>query len=376
MNKIRIAYIVHNLARGGIARHVLDIMTKLDRKNFHPIIFCLDKRGVSVEPIESMHIPVKDLQLGRSSIYRFNTLKATFTLSKFLKSEKVHIVQTFQIKSTILGTLASIIAKTPTLITTRHDMAWDTKSRQILMLKISNCFADKVIAVSDAVRKNTIVMEGIQIDKIQTIYNGVDIDKFDVKPDKETKRKIGLDPGFVVGMVANFMPVKDHINFCHAAATVLDSFEKVQFLLVGSGPLEEEIRALTKKLGIEKKVVFAGHREDIPELLSSMDIFVLSSKSEGHPYSLIEALAQGKPVVATRVGGVSDVVVNGKNGYLVPPKNSHQLAQAIIKLLKDTDLRRSFGKEGKRVARQNFSLKRMVSETELLYRKLVAQNYL
>ena len=175
----------------------------------------------------------------------------------------------------------------------------------------------------------------------------------------------------IIGTVGMLAPVKDHITLLKAANKVVRVRPDVVFLIVGGGELEGALKAEADKLGIENNVRITGFRNDVGSLLHVMDIFVLSSVSEGLPLCLLEAMASGKPVVATNVGGNPEIVVNGETGFLVPPRDPDSLAASILSLLQDRRLASHFGMNGQRRVSERFRLERMIHSYHELYERVL-----
>jgi glycosyltransferase involved in cell wall biosynthesis len=185
------------------------------------------------------------------------------------------------------------------------------------------------------------------------------------------RKQLGLSPDWpVVGSVGRFEPVKGYDTLLEAAALLRTRQPKVQFLLAGEGKEESRLKRLAKELRVEDRVFFLGWQQEIPEILSALDLFVLPSRNEGMGRALVQAMAMGKPIVATRVGGVPEVLGEGEAGLLVPPDDPVQLSQAIEQLLTDRELARKLGEGGKRRA-PAYSAERMVAEIESLYETLL-----
>jgi glycosyltransferase involved in cell wall biosynthesis len=179
-----------------------------------------------------------------------------------------------------------------------------------------------------------------------------------------------LDPLYI-GTVGNLRPVKNQILLLQAAHQVCATHPQVRVIIIGDGPLREQLACTAEALGIQKQVRFLGARADIPELLNALDIFVLPSLSEGLPMSVLEAMACGLPVVATRVGGLPEVVVHEHTGLLVASQDAQQLAAALNRLVQQEDTRLSLGRQGRTRVMKHFSVQRMVSTYESLYHSLL-----
>ncbi|MCH7664250.1 MAG: GT4 family glycosyltransferase PelF [Chloroflexi bacterium] len=214
---------------------------------------------------------------------------------------------------------------------------------------------------------------GIAPQKVMTIYNGIDIAAYGKAVDRTAWLRMLSVPldSLVVGMVGRLVPVKDHKTFFQAARLVLDALPTVRFLVVGDGPLESELKNDVQELGISNEVSFLGYRDDIPELMSLFDLAVISSLHESFSLVLAEANACGKAVVATRVGGIPELVEDGVTGILVPPKEPELLARAIVDLLQDSSRRQAMGLAGRARVEERFTIEKMVRSYESLYESLL-----
>lgn len=195
---------------------------------------------------------------------------------------------------------------------------------------------------------------GLCPDKAITVYNGVDLRKFDVK---NSSRCLTSGNNVIkIGILARLSPEKGHRYFLEAAATVLKSFPKVQFWIVGEGPLKPKLEKMILKLGIREKIVFKKLPPNVMDILKDLDIVVLSSLREVFPFAILHAMAAAKPVVATAVGGVPEQLIDGETGFVVPPKDSNAIAQAIIRLLRDKTKAREMGVKGRKRVEQQFAI--------------------
>jgi len=234
-------------------------------------------------------------------------------------------------------------------------------------------FCNCIVANSNHVAKWITKYQGINHRKVITIYNGVEIPKFQVKIDVNTKKQeIGLNPADpVIGIVARLHPVKNHKCFLQTAKKVLNNYKNAKFVIVGDGSLMNELKAFTRRLGISDSVIFTGARRDVPELLLTFDVSVLCSLTEGMPNVILESMASGTPVVVTDVGGCADVVEDGKTGFIVPSNNPEALAEEIMMLLADGELADRIGKAGRKHVEENFSVNKMARSYEKLYENLI-----
>lgn len=297
-------------------------------------------------------------------------LLAAWKLAKIIKREHIQVVHLHEAHAHALGLLATSIARKPKVVLSRK-VCFPIRKNPLSKLKYRTKRIDRIIAVSEGV-KSLLIKGGIRSEKIIIIHDGIDIEKFrKVRNNRYLYNEFDLDSkGPLVGMVAALSSTKDHQNFLEAAARVKEELSRVRFLVVGEGELRRELEYLTKKLELEKSVVFTGFRNDIPQILSVLNLFVLSSRSEALPNSILDAMASGLPVVATKVGGIPEIVKDGVNGILVPPRDPRALARAIITLLKDKKRASRMGLAGQKIVK-DFTVARMVAKTEKVYRQLI-----
>ena len=206
--------------------------------------------------------------------------------------------------------------------------------------------------------------------------NGVDTDHLEVVSQNPAslRQEFGIPDGHqLVVHVANFTPKKRHQDLIRAARIVVDQEPQTTFLLVGQGPTEKEVKAQALELGLEGKVVFAGFRPDAARIMAAADVFVLPSLYEGLPIAMLEAMALGRPVVASRVGGVPEVIDDEVDGLLVDPLDPAQLAEKVLTLLHNPELRGRLSRNAARKVRDQFSVERMVKSTEAIYSSVLAK---
>lgn len=212
-------------------------------------------------------------------------------------------------------------------------------------------------------------------DKIQTIHNGVDLSRFQGRTQPDARRELGLPPDQpIVGAVGRLVPVKDHVGLVDAIALLAREGLRPMAVIAGDGPLRTAIQERVSALGIERDVRLVGHRADIETVLAALDIFVLTSRSEGLNNTILEAMAAGLPVVATRVGGADEMVIDGATGLLVPPESPEKIAGALRRLLTDAATRLAMGKAGRARAEMDFDLARTVLKYERLYIELARES--
>jgi len=232
---------------------------------------------------------------------------------------------------------------------------------------------DKVVALTEGEREDYINFGVCPPEKLVTIHSGVDLGKFGSGQGKieEKKRAFGLaSDAVVVGTVGWLLPIKGSMQLLRAMGNIWNGRRDLNLVYVGKGELEEDLKAEAARLGVEDRVRFLGWRDDVHEIMPFFDVFVLPSMMEGMGRALVEAIAAGKPVIGTRVGGIPDLVKDGHNGFLVEPGEVDGLAEAIQKLVADENLRRAMGERGRAMA-PAYSVERMIEKIDELYGSLL-----
>jgi len=293
-------------------------------------------------------------------------------LRDLVKNRDVHLIVTNGIKCHFIGAILSCVTKTKLVWHVRDFI--ETGWLKWMVWSLGRFFPDKIIINSDAV--GSIFLEN---GKTETIYNGIDLSHFDPKIDGAKIRsefKIGKDTK-LIGAIGHFAPLKGYEELVSALAELVRGGFDVKLAVVGdaiyphSKSYKQKLLSLVDSNGLKDRVIFAGLREDIPELLASFDIFVLPSRSEGFGRANLEAMAMGKSVISTNVGGIPEVVLDGVTGILVPPGNSKALSHAIMRLLDDSHLRESMGREGRRRVEKHFTLQAHVQSIEEIYGEIL-----
>lgn len=291
-----------------------------------------------------------------------------FKLLNFIRKNDIDIVHAQTRVTQVLGYLLSIFSRV-NYVSTCHGFF---KSERIGR-KLFGAWGDSIIAISDSVRMHLIKDFKEKSEKVHLIYNGVD-DKFfcgDLNENEKgvLRNNLGFFKSPVVGSVSRLSPVKGLRYLLFAMKDILKEMPEVRLLLVGEGPSKDYLMGLAKKLGIESSVFFALSTTHPQRFLSIIDIFVFYSLEEGLGLSLLEALASGKPCVASNVGGVASVIKDSVTGLLIPPKDTHALKEAIMKIMKNKKLSTLLAKQGKALVKKKFSLDHMTEEVIDVYSK-------
>lgn len=339
-------------------------------------------RSIVVQLGSDDSIPVTTGNIGRLEVFHFPTRRLydprgfcqIGRLFSLARTKKVDIIHTFFEKSEVIGWIIAQLSRVPIWITSRRDLGFKRKKiyDRIFRLTVKNC--KKCVANCNAVRDLIVQQEGLESEKVEVIYNGLDLAEYQAPFDKESfKRDLGFENGTpLVGMIANFnFEIKGHAYFLGAAKKVLEKIPNVKFILVGDGPLRFHYEEMALELNIKEGVYFLGKRTDVSGIISSLDVSVLSSTSEGFSNVIMESMAAGKPVVATNVGGSKEMIKDGITGCLVPPADSESMANAIIDLLRNPEKAMAMGNIGRKVVQEKFTVEAMVKNYERLYSSLI-----
>ena len=345
---------------------------RLDRERYQLSVVTLRGEGPLAERYERMGVPVLPFPI--RNLYGTDTVRQGVRLARFLRAKRVSVVHCHDQYSNFFSTMAARWAGVPVVIASKRWLHSPLRYR--IVNGVGFRAATRVIANSDAVAASLQQDDRLAPDRVVVVPNFVDDAAFGA-PSSHVRhawvRELGLDPNaVVVGIVASLLPIKDHATLLRAVATLVPEWPTLCLVIVGQGPELERLRAVTDELGIAQAVRFAGLRPQTPSFHFLFDISVLSSVSEGFPNSLVEAMAAGRPIVATDVGGVRDAVRHGENGLLVTPGDPPAFAEALRMLLRDADLRRTMGAAGARRAREEFHAATVVGSLERLYERLLA----
>jgi glycosyltransferase involved in cell wall biosynthesis len=293
-------------------------------------------------------------------------------LVKLIRNRRVAILHTHEFFMNTLGLMASWLTGVPLVATVHGRNYYSDRARRRIACRLVGKFASRLVTVSDANKRFLTERVGIPPRRIQVIPNGVPLDNGAPAATLSALREsLGIDQHHpVVGTVGSLYSVKGHKYLIDAAPSILARFPQTVFVIVGQGGLRQELEAQAARLGVATHLRFLGHREDVHDLLSICDIFALPSLSEGMPLALLEAMAAGLPAVATRVGGVTEVLEDRRTGLFVPPAHSGALADTIVTLLGNPPLAKELGEAARQMATARFSLAGMVRAYEGVYSEL------
>jgi glycosyltransferase involved in cell wall biosynthesis len=382
MEKIKIILILEATA-GGTRRYITQVLLHLNLDIFEPILFCAVKRDpaflADIELFRKRGIKVEIFPMKRA-IAPVSDLWSIFSMSKAIKRENPDIVHTHSSKSGIIGRLAAKLAGVRTILHTPHVFPFEMdvgplkKKCYLLLERMTAKWTTLLLAVSQA-EKAVALKHGMFSDKNAIVNaNGIDPDLWLKNPEmrKEMREQAGiLADDFVVGMVGRFMPQKGHSILIDAAEILLQKQRKIKFIMVGDGTLKNKIRNLSFTNKINNSFHFFVQVDDIASYYSMFDCLVLPSLWEGCPYTIMEAMAMNIPVIASSVGGVTEIIEDGMSGLLVPAGKADKLAEAIEKLCENRKFCETLGQNGKKRVQDKFLLSDSIAKLEKIYFNLI-----
>ena len=359
---LKILQVLTDTNIGGAGIWLLNFLKSYDR-NAVDMSVILPYESLLKEKIEALNVRVIEAEGIADCSFSVEGVKS---LDAIFKEEMPDIIHTH---ASLSARIAAKLNKI-NVVHTRHCIEGKKNfiSKTIYRI-INNLLSDRVIGVSEAVCTN-LEEDGINNDKLRLVYNGI-FPLDELSETSEVKKKYGIPEGVpVVGMVARLEPVKNHELFLDVAKVIDTICPEAVFVIVGTGSLEGSLKAKAKKDGIEDKVIFTGHIDDVNDIMNAIDIHVLTSQKEALSISLIEAMSIGKPVVATDSGGPAEVIEDRVNGILVGVGDSVNLTMALVKLIQHEPLRKSMGGEGKRIVTEKFLAEDMARNIEKIYEEL------
>lgn len=350
---------------GGSEVFDMELINRIDKNTFHFMVCCIDKgnltdmlkdvaKGAGCEFVEVKYEKKFRVDVG-----------AILRIRKIIKNRKVEVIHASSGYTAISGVLASLFLKLPIIYTLQMPVSFSWWTRFFFSFfgkRISQRIAVSK-AIAQSVEQGGFSFTSQKVDRV--IYCGIDLQRF--MPIDNAKRSLKLRRYPVVGAVGRLIPRKGYDYLLRAMPDIKKAYPDIKLVLAGDGEEKENLKMIANELDVQESVVFLGNRKDIPEVMNSFDVFVLPSLSEGLGVVVLEAFAAGKPVVASKVEGIPEMVINGENGFLVPIRDSDALAERIITLLKDPLLASRMGKKGRRLVEENFDINNKIREYESLY---------
>ncbi|MFL5777849.1 MAG: glycosyltransferase family 4 protein [Chloroflexota bacterium] len=362
--RVRVVEILATGSNGGAQEHVFSLVTRLDRDRYDVSVVSLSP-GSTVRKLQRAGIPVMVIDEPDDGI-------AVGALATHLADVRPDVIHNHMYRAEIIGTRAAIALgqvghRRPYVVSTVHSSrVRSAEDRQDLRELTPQM--DRLVAVSRAIERK-LRDEGRTTVPISLVYNGVDLRGYETQgPCCTLEQEYGIEPGSkLVGVVARLEPEKGHPTLLEAWPAVLRLVPDAYLLVVGEGSRREALEEKARQLGIERRVVFTGRRDNVPAVTAALDVAMLPSYREAQGLSVLEAMALSRPVVASDVGGIPEMIESGVSGLLVPPHDAAGLARAIVRLLTDQRYADSIGAAGHDLVHERFCIEQMLAEVEAIY---------
>jgi glycosyltransferase involved in cell wall biosynthesis len=384
-DRIKVLRIIGRLNVGGPAIHVVNLTAGLDPHRYQSLLVTGSENEAEGSMLDfALSHSVKPTVIPEI-VTAFSLAprdgKALWKLYGLMRKERPHIVHTHTAKAGFLGRLAARMAGVPLVVHTFHGHVlhgYYGPVKNALLRRIEQSLAwlsDRLVTVSEQVKNDLISYRVAKAEKISVVPLGFDLDPFlnAHAHQSEFRRELGFaDHHKLIGIVGRIFPIKNHALFLDAAARISARERNARFIIVGDGVLRPTLEKQASNLGIADRVLFTGWRRDLPRICADLDALVVCSDNEGTPVSAIEAMASSCPVVATRVGGLPDLIEDHKTGRLIPPRDAEALASAVLVLLTSPRIARTIGQNAQESVHQRFTVQRLFRDIDDLYTQLLA----
>jgi len=357
---IKVLHVVIGLQVGGLEKFVLDLVDNY-QSDFKPFIVCMEAKG----DLGRQNVNIDIIELDKVSGFSLTIIKQLVALTKELK---IDIIHTHNPGPHIYGAITGFLTGLP-VIHTKHGRNFPTDKKKVWLNRISSFLTDKIVAVSRDAADICQNVEKVSSTKLNVILNGIDTNIFCPTINEHMQEQQPVR----IGIVARLSWEKDHKTLLNACRILVGQNIHFHLEIIGDGPLRNALEEMVKAQSIDRFVSFSGMRHDVAELLRRLDLYVLSSTTEGISLTLLEAMATKLPIVATNVGGNPEVVIDGETGYLVPPQNPEEMAKKLLLLINDKNLRRQMGEKGRERVIANFSIKETAKKYEELYSSVLSK---
>jgi len=369
--KCNILHYIETSGPGGAETVLLNIARSIDKNRFKPTVVLHKSRWLHEQLLKS-GIKTEIIPSKRSWDILF-----LVNFIRYCRRHKIDLIHSHLFGANLYSCIAGTTLRIPVIATFHNELFFQGRSEKFMALKsmIIRNFASKMVFVAEYMKNEYLEYFNFPGNKLLTIYNGIKLNNgIDNVDGSSLRKELGvLNDDLLVGHIANLRAPKGHQYLVEAASHVCERIPHARFLLIGDegdGTIKKEIEDFIAKTGLKENIKLLGFRKDVNKLLQLIDIFVLSSTSEGLPLSVIEAMASSKPVVATNVGGLPEIVVLDQTGYLVEPGNAKALADKLIFLLENKALRDQMGRAGRKVVEERYSLPIMIRNYQSLYEEL------
>ena len=366
----KIGFFIGSLRTGGAEKHVLDIITNLDKSKYVPYLLLFKYDGQYKKSFEKLGIDFREFPLSKFNLFQY--LYRLYDYTKYLKKNKIDVLHIHLIGTYTFACLGAYFAGVKDVIITWHNVYdedkiksstknWFKRIRIKFVIKFASLFANKIVAVSNEVKIVNTRIYKCNPDKVYVVHNGIKkIEK--VRVDKKS------DDCFTIGIIGSLTYQKGHEYLLISMVSLLDKYPQIKLKIAGGGPLEEPLKKFVIKNELQNSILFLGDHKNIPMLLSELDLWVMSSLYEGFSIALLEAMSAEVPIIATDVGGNSEAIISDKFGLIIPPKSPESITKSIEFMINNPDYRRKVAINSKKMFENNFTLGTMIDKLDSLYK--------
>lgn len=365
---MKILFVTTHMNVGGVTTYIITLAKYL-KKNGVDVV-CASSGGTLVSELENLGVKHYEISIQTKNELHPKMLFAFFKALEIVDKEEITHVHSHTRVAQVLASWLKM-ARGIYFVSTCHGFF-----KRRLTRRFFPAWGDRVIAISDPVREHLVNDFKVKKSKIRMVHNGVEANKYEVNLssyDRDELRKyygVGKT-GYVVGGISRLAKMKGYQNLIRAIPSVIKKYPDTKFVIIGYGKYKKKLIKLARRLKVDEHIVFTGKVEDVGVALELIDVFVLPSiSSEGFGLAVLEAMAAGKPIIVSNLGGVYALVKEDINGWLLPPGDINELSKAIIKLIDCPDLIESFGKNSYRIAREQFSMERMAAGIIDVYKEV------
>lgn len=354
---MRVVYVTETLGKGGAESQLSHLATRLRDYGHASSVISLSAAGWWASRLNEWGVPIATLSF-KSGLWAKN-VRPFCRLVSVIREQRPDAVVSFLYPCSIWASLAGHLAGVPLVVASRRDCGFQREEASLpnWLERLSYAATTLFVANSHAVAESLERSEEIRADRIEVIYNGVDLPEISLQQNQALRKRLGLsDLRPVIGMMANFWPHKNHLMLVRAAKLIIKKVPEAGFVLVGrDDEYQKQVRAQIADMRLESNFLLLGQLDGAHDLVPALDICVLCSRSEGFSNTILEYMAYGKPVIATRVGGNPEAVVDGETGLLVEPEDAEGLAAAVLTLIRDPVERIQMGLRGRIRAEAEFN---------------------
>lgn len=369
----KVAHITFDMRIGGAEQVIYHLVRHTDPAKYDSRVLCIDSPpGPFGHALQRAGIEIKSFTRRPG----FDTALIRH-LRTYIKTHDIDILHCHQYTPYVYGVLSAVRTRTKVVYTEHGRFYPDRrKLKRILVNPLLSLITDRITAISDATRSALVRYENFPRNRIQVIYNGLDDARFSGTRNGHVRTLVGLPPNArVLGTVARLDPIKNHAMMLRALKRICQALPDTYLVIVGDGPERENLQTLAAQLDVSKNIIMTGFRENIEEYYSMMDVFLLTSFSEGTAMTLLEAMAAGLPAIVTDVGGNQEIIQDGDNGLVVASGDDHTLAEKVLSLLQDEEQAQTMGRAARQRYLTHFTVNKMTRSYQQLYDDLLRSHH-